>query len=93
MFGFSIQKLLFTVVVVMAVWYGFKWLGQMKIKRDRERARLRRGAKGGGAARTTKESEGDPDGAEDMVECSACGAFVAVRGARSCGRDECPYPG
>ncbi len=97
MFGFSIQKLLFTVAVIMAVWYGFKWLGQMKVKRDRERSRLRRGARRGGAARTRMESggdsEGDPDGAEEMVECDACGAFVASRGARSCGRDECPYPG
>lgn len=96
MFGFSIQKLLFTAAVIMAVWYGFKWLGQMKIKRDQERARLRR-ARGGGAARSRTESpgdsEGDPAGAEDMVECGACGAFVASRGARSCGRDECPYPG
>ena len=96
MFGFSIQKLLFTAAVIMAVWYGFKWLGQMKIKRDRERARLRRGAKGGAARSATESScgsEGDPDGAEDMVECSACGAFVAARGARSCGRADCPYPG
>ncbi len=97
MFGFSIQKLLFTAAVIMAVWYGFKWLGQMKIKRDRERARLRRGAKEAGAARSRTESpsvsEGDPDGAEDMVECGTCGAFVTARGGRSCGRDECPYPG
>ena len=97
MFGFSIQKLLFTVAVIMAVWYGFKWLGRMKIKRDRDRARLRRDARGGGAARSRTESpgnsDGDPDGAEDMVECSACGAFVAGKGARSCGRADCPYPG
>jgi len=96
MLGFNIQKLLFTVVVVMAVWYGFKWLGQMKIKRDRGRSRLRREAKRGSAharKESSSRSEGDPDGAEDMVECSTCGAFVAARGATSCGRGDCPYPG
>jgi len=92
MFGFSIQKLLFTVAVVMAVWYGFKWLGQMKIKREKDRARVRRGAKTGGAARMRADSDDDADDAEEMRECDACGSFVATRGARSCGRDDCPYP-
>jgi hypothetical protein len=29
--------------------------------------------------------------AEDMIECSVCGAYVAARGAVSCGRGDCPY--
>jgi len=93
MFGFSIQKFLFTIAVVMAVWYGFKWLGRMKIVREKERERLRRGARAGAAARSRTEPADDPGDAEEMVECTACGAFVAVRGARSCGREDCPYPG
>jgi uncharacterized protein len=97
MFGFSIQKLLFTVAIVMAVWYGFKWLGRMKIVREKERARLRREGRNNATARSRTSSDGgsggDPDGAEEMAECDACGAFVAVRGSRSCGRDDCPYPG
>ena len=93
MFGFSIQKFLFTVAVVMAVWYGFKWLGRMKIVREKERERLRRGARAGAAARSRTEPADDPGDAEEMVECTACGAFVAVSGARSCGREDCPYPG
>jgi len=36
MLGFSIQKLLFTVAAIFAVWYGFKWVGRMKKVRERE---------------------------------------------------------
>ncbi len=94
MLGFSIQKLLFTVAVVVAVWYGFKWVGRMKEIRDKKaKDRLRRdaqsgnkGGSGGGGA-----SGGEQSDAEEMVECAVCGAFVAVRGTKSCGRDDCPY--
>ena len=89
MFGFSIQKLLFTVAVITAVWYGFKWVGRMKKVRERDaRDRLRRQAGTGGGGGTG--STGD---AEEMVECRTCGAFVATAAAKSCGKEECPYPG
>ena len=29
--------------------------------------------------------------AEDMIECPACGEYVAANSAASCGRDDCPY--
>ncbi len=90
MFGFSIQKLLFTVAVVLAVWYGFKWVGRMKVIREKEaKERLRRdsGGFGGGGASSVS---GD---AEDMVECALCGAFVPIQGAKDCGRGDCPYGG
>jgi len=40
------------------------------------------GRKGGG------EAGGE---AEDLVPCPRCGAYVAARGATSCGRSDCPY--
>ena len=93
MLGFSIQKLLFTIAVVVAVWYGFKWVGRMKIKRDAQaKAKLRRQASGG-ASGDVGGASGAVDDIQEMVECAACGAFVAARGAKSCGRDDCPYPG
>ncbi|NQU60479.1 MAG: hypothetical protein HQ512_05065 [Rhodospirillales bacterium] len=89
MFGFSIQKLLFTVAVITAVWYGYKWLGRMKEIRDRDaKAKLRRERQGNGGA-----SASAAQAAEDMVECPTCGAFVAASGAKSCGKDNCPYTG
>ncbi len=93
MLGFSIQKLLFTAAVIVAVWYGFKWVGRMKVKRDAEaKAKLRRQASGDASGGSGGASGATVD-AEEMVECAACGAFVAARGATSCGREDCPYPG
>ncbi|MFQ5764385.1 MAG: hypothetical protein ACE5GT_05610 [Rhodospirillales bacterium] len=86
MFGFSITKLLFTVAVIALVWYGFKWVGRMQVKREHDaRERLRREAAG-----PAHPGAGD---AEEMVRCAACGAFVAASGAKNCGREDCPYPG
>ena len=33
MFGFSIQKLIFTVAIILIVWYGFKVIGRLDKKR------------------------------------------------------------
>ncbi len=92
MLGFSIQKLLFTVAAIFAVWYGFKWLGRMKEVRERDaKDRLRRQAGNGGESGAS--GSGISGAAEEMVECPTCGAFVATAGAKSCGKEECPYPG
>ncbi len=34
MFGLSLSKILLLVLVVAAVWYGFKWVKRMQVKRD-----------------------------------------------------------
>ncbi len=90
MFGFSLTKILFTLAVVVIVWQGYKWLGRMQMRRD---AIAREGARGTG--RGGRAAAAAPSAAEfeDMVECTICGAFVPARGAVSCGRGECPYPG
>lgn len=94
MLGFSIQKLLFTAAIVVAVWYGFKWVGRMKQVRDREREKLRRQAGKETSGGAPGDAPGDTSGdTEEMVECPACGAFIAATGAKSCGKAECPYPG
>ncbi len=89
MFGFSIQKLLFTVLVAAAVWYGFKWYARIQSVRDskRDSAKVNRGGGQGGQA------GGQLPDTEDMVKCGSCGVFVAAKGARSCGRADCPYSG
>ena len=94
MFGLSLTKILFTVAVVIIVWQGYKWLGRMRTRRDaiaRETARGRgRGGRATAAAAAAAPSSAE---VEDMVECTVCGSFVPARGAVSCGRGECPYPG
>ena len=89
MFGFSLPKLLFTILVIAAVWYGFKMLARWQERRENadgaERAPARR-------RRRRRETAAAPE-AEDMVACALCGTYVAAQGARSCGRADCPYPG
>ena len=75
MFGiFSLPKILFTIVVIVAVWYGFKWLNRrQQVQRDR--------AKNG----RLSEAGGDKNTAvEDMVQCPDCGAYVPEGGHHNC---------
>ena len=92
MFGLSLTKILFTIVAVLAVWYGYRWIGRVQARRRVEleehmrretRQTSKRGLGGSGA--TAK--------AEDLIPCETCGAYVPERGARGCGRADCPYPG
>jgi uncharacterized protein len=83
MFGFSFAKLLLTAAVIAAVWYGFKWISRLDQQRKREVGR---------DSGTDNGGEKAVDGPEDMVACGVCGVYVAAKGARSCGREDCPYP-
>jgi uncharacterized protein len=82
MFGFSLQKLIVLVAIVVAVWYGFKFIGRLQEARKADAALRQNTAKRPGAARND---------AEDMVQCPVCQAFVAARSTSSCGRADCPY--
>lgn len=74
MFGFSITKLLFTAVVIAAVWYGFKWLNR--------RAQVQqRSAEDSG--RVEAEAAKAPD-VEEMVQCPDCGAYIAKGSGHRC---------
>ncbi|MEE8507181.1 MAG: hypothetical protein V3S40_13295 [Kiloniellales bacterium] len=84
MFGFSLQKLIVLVVVVAAVWYGFKFITRLQDAR-RTDAELR-----DSAARRPTAAKG-PAEAEDMVQCPVCQAYIQARGATDCGRADCPY--
>lgn len=75
----SMQKLLVLALILLAVWYGFKWIGRLdaarrsSVRQDRSNASSRRVA------------------AEDMVKCPSCAVYVSPRGASACGRPDCPY--
>ena len=90
MLGFSLQKLFVLAVIIAIVWYGFKFLGRVQAHRKAEEKAQRKMQR-----RRERWSFGrDPDldmGAEDMIACRVCGAYVPARGARSCGRADCPY--
>lgn len=84
MFGLSIGKLLFTVVVVMAIVVGWKWINRVQARPGSSASRVRRRAE----RRPPPAVE-----AVDMVQCPTCGDYVPAAGALSCGRPDCPYPG
>ncbi|MEE2699000.1 MAG: hypothetical protein VX923_04815 [Pseudomonadota bacterium] len=85
MLGFSIQKILFTVFVIAAVWYGYKWIGRIKARRDKGFFFNQKNSK--------ESSSKGIEGAEEMIECVTCRTFIADSCAKSCGRTDCPYPG
>lgn len=87
MFGFSLQKLLLLAAVVGAVWFGFKLISRLQEKRELEAGR---GGQGQGLGRKA-ETGGRPSEAETMVQCPTCGTYVSAKGAKACGRSDCPY--
>ena len=90
MFGFSIQKVLFTAVAIFVVWQGFKWYRNSQELKAAKREELRRN---GGAAKPKAAGEQAKAGAQEMVKCDVCDTYIASDATRACGRDDCPYPG
>jgi uncharacterized protein len=85
MFGFGLMKLLFTVLVVAAVWYGFRYFSG---KQNRV------GGSGGGNDGNVGGGGSSPKvDAEDLSACPVCGTFVRPATATNCGRGDCPYSG
>ena len=75
MFGFG--KILVLAIIIVAVWYGFKFVGRLQAKRQEELKNAGR--------------EGNSKDAGDMVKCPQCAAFVVAGGAAKCSQSECPY--
>ncbi|MBB4285497.1 hypothetical protein [Roseospira goensis] len=90
MFGLSLGKVLFTVLVVVVVWGAFKYYsralgGEARAKRPSLRERVERAAQD--AVRKRMGEDGAPGGkpAEDLVRCPNCGAWHAKGTACPCG--------
>ena len=90
MFGFSITKLIFTVVIIAAVWYGFKWLDRLGKERW---GKLDASGRGRGTGDAGGEGRRPVEQAAEMEKCGVCGIYVAADGAGSCERSDCPYRG
>lgn len=71
MFGFSLPKLLILIALIVIVWYGFKAIGRVNQKRQAQAKRAAR----------DKPSE---IAAEDMIQCSKCGAYTASLDSHTC---------
>ncbi|MGO1120029.1 hypothetical protein ACTL6U_15085 [Rhodovibrionaceae bacterium A322] len=90
MFGLpSLSKIMVLVGILVAVWYGFKLLGQLDKKRKaeaalRERDVARNRTSTQGAARSASK-----DDVEEMVACPGCGTYMPSN-RKSCGSPDCP---
>ena len=101
MFGLSLAKILLTILVIIAVWAGWRVFTRYQaLKAARERAVPPAGGRNTESPRASNDAR--PSGraggearveAEDMVECRTCGAFIALSRRVACGRKDCPFPG
>ena len=72
MFGFSLPKILLLIVIIAAVWYGFKVVGRINAKRK------------AGEDDSVADASNPSVDAEEMVQCPKCGAYVARDEPHSC---------
>ena len=89
----SFSKLLLLVLVIGAVWFGWRWFQRVEAVR-REQLRRQAAPQPQPAPSPRRDTYAGPAraaSAEDMEKCPECGAYVAPRSAVSCGRPGCPY--
>jgi hypothetical protein len=77
-FGLSLTKLLFTILIAVAVWKGFMMIG--RLAREREVQAVRDKSKGRTRAAGT--------GTIELVECARCGAYFDPNQGCRCGRGQ-----
>ena len=77
-FGLSLTKILFTILIAIAVWKGFMMIG--RLARERQVHAVRDKGKGRGRATGT--------GTIELVECARCGAYFDPTQGCRCGRGQ-----
>ena len=80
---FGVSKILVLILIIAAVWYGFKFIAR--------RNQNVGGQPPPGRIRSGKQETSD-QATQDMESCTVCGTFVPNASAKGCGRDACPYP-
>lgn len=73
-----LSKLLLTLLVILVVGYGLRWLGAPPAEPEANDPN-----------RDTGRS--DTNLIDDMEQCSACNTWVTSSDAKACGRKDCPY--
>ncbi len=84
MLGLSLGKLLPLAILILIVWYAFKYAARIEAVQQSLRAEALRRRQGGGDMRPP------PRPVEDLVKCRQCGAYVAAQSAAYCGRPAAP---
>ncbi len=77
-----LPKILLTVLIVLAVFYGYRHLKRVA------------GRIGGGAGpQPTVKPDPPPPAVEETSRCPVCGTYVVKGRGRRCERPDCPFPG
>jgi hypothetical protein len=94
MFGMSFGKLLLLAILILIVWYGFKYAARVEAVKQTLRAeaiRRRHGSSGGEGGGSGSGVRPTARPVEDLVKCERCGSYVAAVGAANCGKPQCPW--
>jgi hypothetical protein len=83
MLGLSLGKLILLALIVVIIWYGYRYMQRVEAVRRFLREELNR--------RRSAARPSQPVEAEDLVKCAVCGAYVPSRNAGACGRPDCPW--
>ncbi len=86
------MKFLVFIAIVVAAWYGLRWIQEAESARRQLRQRQERGR----GQKPWRGAGAEPDRrmrATDTVSCSRCGAYVPSDYPTACGRADCPFPG
>jgi hypothetical protein len=90
----SLPKLILLILIIVAVWYGFRFLGTIERARRQAERQMRQGAARQAAGRSGAGRTGsghDLSKVEDTVKCRVCAAYVPVRHPARCARADCPF--
>jgi hypothetical protein len=82
-FGLSLTKILFTVLVIVAIWRAFAYIGRLQAMRQRS---LGSTARADGGAPSRPRATRSPTATIDLVPCPSCGAYVPRGEACRCRR-------
>lgn len=86
MLGLSLSKILFTALVVLAVWKGFALLGRHAAEK---RANVADSAERHRQRRAKGPDEGGKRATVELVPCPGCGAYIDARvGCARCAERE-----
>lgn len=94
MLGIGLGKLFLLVILILVIWYGFKFVNRAEAVRETFQRAARDAAERNQArnqARDRRRRGAPAIKAEDMTKCSACGVYVTATGASNCGRADCPW--
>ena len=84
-----LAKILLLVLVVVALWYGVRWMARVQRVLERQERQNERRMEEVRAQRAAPHAP-DP-AAADLQRCPVCATYVT--GTASCGKQGCPYGG